>query len=1082
MTAGFCKSQVMILACFCVASLSVTTELRGQPTISRSQPKEPNDALASFHIRDGFEMQLLAAEPLITDPVAMEYDENGNAYVAEMRDYPFTGRETDQVFAEQTASLPLGQIRLLQDLDEDGVFERSTVFADQLSWPTGIALWKGGVFVVATPDLWYLKDTDADGRADVRQRVLTGFRKFNIQAVINNLKWGIDHRLYGAGSSNGGRIHTSASDAAQALVMATGDFRFRPDQPFESFELLSGGARFGNTFDDRGNRFICNIRNPIQHVVIPRHYTARNPSATFRPAVQDVAASGDSVPVRRRSPPEPWRVLNARRLANDGTLASPRSETVAAGYMTSASGVTIYRGDAYPAEYYGSVFLGEVAGNLIHHERLIPNGVTFRSEPSDANSEFLASTDNWFRPVNFVNAPDGTLHVLDMYRETIEHPWSIPDDIKAQLDLESGRDRGRIYRLAPRGFRLRKPPRLGAETTAALVGYLRDGRSWYRETAHRLIFERRDSDAVEPLRRLLHDRLSSGSATPNVSSRSTASGNTASAEGETAVEGRSPDVHATARLLALWSLEGLQSLTEDDLRRCLHDPDPGVRAQAVLLAESKLQDHSSLIPELLTRATDDDVIVRYQIAMTLGVRLQDESTTGSVPDSLSPASLDAVRALAKIARRDAADVFVQAAVLSSSGQVSVPLISELLRPSGASENSAIATAPPVDSLMHDLAAVVGVRAKEDEINALLDVVAQYVNADSAEAAKPAVLSASENSRPRLFAITSGLGKGLKRSGLALTDVLSMARSPGAELLRSVLEESAQRLAVSPDDPSAVIDDLKHRAELLAYSDFGTAERLLTPWLRSIQSADMQAVAIRVLAGYGDEKLVPTLIDVYRALRPSARNEVVETLLSRAQWHPQLLTAVEHGTIAVFDIPQLRRNLLLRSADSAVKERAVKLFSAALASRRDVVDRYRDALPMLQADHQQGEIVFRRECQTCHRVGTAGQELGPNLATIRNRTPEEVLLHILDPNREVAPNYVAQAILLTDGRSLSGIVTAEDAGTLTVKSTAGSESVISRAEITEINSTGQSLMPVGFEQRITLQEMSSLLEFLLQPSP
>ncbi len=138
--------------------------------------------------------------------------------------------------------------------------------------------------------------------------------------------------------------------------------------------------------------------------------------------------------------------------------------------------------------------------------------------------------------------------------------------------------------------------------------------------------------------------------------------------------------------------------------------------------------------------------------------------------------------------------------------------------------------------------------------------------------------------------------------------------------------------------------------------------------------------------------------------------------------------------------------------------------------------------MLQADLQQGETVFRRECQTCHRAGTAGQELGPNLATIRNRTPEEVLLHILDPNREVAPNYVAQAILLTDGRSLTGIVTAEDAGTLTVKSTAGSESVISRSEITEINSTGQSLMPVGFEQRITPQEMSSLLEFLLKASP
>ena len=123
-----------------------------------------------------------------------------------------------------------------------------------------------------------------------------------------------------------------------------------------------------------------------------------------------------------------------------------RSETIAAGYVTSAAGVTIYRGTAYPKAYYGNVFIGEVAGNLIHREVVEASGVTFRSHRVEDKCEFVASTDNWFRPVNFVNAPDGTLHVLDMYRETIEHPWSMPDDLKARLDLTSGRDRGRLYR------------------------------------------------------------------------------------------------------------------------------------------------------------------------------------------------------------------------------------------------------------------------------------------------------------------------------------------------------------------------------------------------------------------------------------------------------------------------------------------------------------------------------------------------------------------------------------------------------------------------------------------------------------
>ncbi len=155
----------------------------------------------------------------------------------------------------------------------------------------------------------------------------------------------------------------------------------------------------------------------------------------------------------RISPPEPWRELRARRWAAVGK-AMPRSELVGAGYLTSSAGVTDYRGDAYPEPYQGNLFLGEVANNLIHRMAVEPQGVTFRACRADPKAEFIASTDTWFRPVNFVNAPDGTLHLLDMYRETIEHPWSIPDDIRGLLDLRSGEDRGRIYRIAPPKFRL----------------------------------------------------------------------------------------------------------------------------------------------------------------------------------------------------------------------------------------------------------------------------------------------------------------------------------------------------------------------------------------------------------------------------------------------------------------------------------------------------------------------------------------------------------------------------------------------------------------------------------------------------
>src|SRR5689334_10885055 len=171
------------------------------PDFARVLPTPPDNAEATFRCLGGFRMQLLAAEPLVTDPVAMCYDEDGRAYVAEMNDYPYTDPKTHQAWKENTTDAPIGKIRLLIDTDGDGVFDKSTVFAEGLSWPTGVACYKGGVFVCATPDVWYFKDNDGDGKADYKRKIFTGFRKFNVQAVMNNLVWGLDNKLYGAGGT-----------------------------------------------------------------------------------------------------------------------------------------------------------------------------------------------------------------------------------------------------------------------------------------------------------------------------------------------------------------------------------------------------------------------------------------------------------------------------------------------------------------------------------------------------------------------------------------------------------------------------------------------------------------------------------------------------------------------------------------------------------------------------------------------------------------------------------------------------------------------------------------------------------------
>ena len=981
--------------------------------LPRVAPKEPADALKTFETLDGFQMELLAAEPLVADPVAMVYDENGLAYVVEMSDYPYTDKSNDKPFVERTDDLPLGKVRVLEDTDGDGRFDRSAVFAQDLSWPTGLAPWKGGVFVAATPDVWYLKDTDGDHRADVRRKVFSGFRKFNVQAVMNNLAWGLDHRIYGAGSSNGGQIRPADQPQAPAWALGRNDFRFDPRD--ETFELLSGGARFGNTFDDWGNRFVCNIRNPVQHVVLPSRYLARNTYLPVAAAVHDAAAASDTLPVYRISPPEAWRVVRAARWSAEANPV-PRSETSAVGYFTSTSGVTIYRGAAYPAKYYGNAFLGEVAANVVHRQVLSSDGVTFRAERGDLQTEFVRSTDNWFRPVNFVNAPDGTLHVLDMYRETIEHPWSIPDDIKAQLDLESGRDRGRIYRLSPPGFQPPAPPRLGGATDAELVEQLENPNAWWRETAHRLLFERQSPAAVAPLRTLLS-------------------------------EGRTP----LARLHALWSLEGLAALTDDDVLTALADGSPGIRAHGVRLAEPWLRTTPRLAARVVALADDDAIRVRFQVAFSLG------ELFGPQPAASADASA-ALSALSNIARRDAADLWVRTAVLSSAGESAAALLADLL-----ADRRFVARGEAL-GFLQDLAAVVGARPRP---------------ADTAEALRS--IAAIDDEGEAQSALLVGLAAGLKRSGARLPNgILSEEFAPAGTSVARLIARQTARARRLIGDADAPLDHRRRAIELLAITDYETSAPPLAALLSPREPQAMQLAAVRALSGYAGPPVANLLLQNYAALTPGVRGEIVQALLARRERIAALFDALQERRVNIADIPAARRKLLLEHADDEIRRRAAALFSQdAPTPRRQVLDEYRSALAV-PGSRPRGEQVFQRECQACHRMGDRGHEVGPNMLSIKHRTREEVLTHVLDPNREVPPNFQEYVVLLDDGRVVTGMVAEETATSVTLRRAERIDETILRRNIDEMSGTGHSLMPEGLEKKINQQEMADLLEYLLGP--
>jgi putative membrane-bound dehydrogenase-like protein len=992
--------------------VSILALVRGVPaadgplSFPRIPPTLPADAPKSFEVLDRFRMQLIAAEPLIASPVALEYDEHGQGWVLEMRDYPFTDKNTDKPFAEKTADLPLGRIRILRDTNGDGVFDESRIFADDISWPTGLAFWKGGAIVAATPDIWYFKDTDGDGRADVREKLFVGFRKYNIQAVINNLKWGLDHQIYGAGGANGGKITSPREEQATPVLLATNDFRINPVTT--RLELLSGGARFGMTFDDWGNRFICSIRNPVIHVVLPAHYLARNPSVPFQKAIFDAADAGDTLPVYRISPPEAWRRLRAQRWSGDAEgLAYPRSELVPDGYFTSACGVTIYRGSAYPPEFYGQAFLADVAANLVHRQALSPFGVTFRARRIDDKTEFVRSTDIWFRPVNFVNAPDGTLHVVDMYRETIEHPWSIPEDIKAALDLESGREQGRLWRLEPPDFKVPPPAQLGSASTSELVTLLEHRNSWQRETAHRLLFERQDSSAVEPLRKLLE-----ASALP------------------------------LARLHALWSLDGLTALTPADIGRGLSDPVAGIREHSVRLAEARFNAQADLVKSVLALAADSDPRVRFQVAFSLG----------GVPDDAG------TEALVRIARQDAGDEHVRAAILSSSAGRAGRLVSSLLDDR---EFTLQATSRP---LLRMLAQAVGAGKSKDDLKIVSKAL---VDAPT-----------NDQTRPWKTEVLGGLGEGVKRSGKTLASIFSDVEPRASVLLAELLRDAA-RLAI---DPTVDLPERVQATQILGFGDYATAKEPLLACLDARQPLALQQMAIRTLAAYSDADVARRLIGDWRTFSPPVRIEVIEALLARVERIPLLLDEVEHGRIGVGQVSPIRRALLMKHADPQIRDRAKVLFAPeAPGPRQDVIREYSQQLSSLQGVAERGRVTLERECLTCHRLAGKGVEVGPNLETIRHHAAGQVLANILDPNREVSPNYVEYVVVTNDGRISTGLLSAETATSVTLRRANDVQETILRGNIEEISGSGRSLMPEGLEKKIAPQEMADLLAFILGPA-
>jgi putative heme-binding domain-containing protein len=776
-------------------------------------------------------------------------------------------------------------------------------------------------------------------------------------------------------------------------------------------EFLTGGRQFGHSMDDWGHRFVCSNSDHIQHVVFEKRDLAGDSGVSVPRVIRSIAAEGPAAPVFRKSPAEPWRIVRTRRRAADPEYRKrlPATELVAIGFFTSATGVTVYRGDAYPEAFRGNVFIGDVGGNLVHRKTLTPDGASFVATRADEGVEFLTSTDTWFRPVNFVNAPDGCLYILDMYRETIEHPRSIPEDIKAHLDLESGDDRGRIWRLSPPGWTFMPPPRLGELASAELVMHLESANAWHRETAQRLLWERQDEAVIPDLR-----KMARSSSSP------------------------------LGRLHALQTLEGLGALNAEDLTAVLADEDSRLQARALVMLTAAMEepghpyavgDKMAAALSSLVRQSCGEVAFRCALALRhLGRPLGDALWH-------------------ELAMKDALDPDTQAALLMAATDGRAELVRKL------------AASPEVAKtrLMLDLTEMIGASGDIEEAVDLLEVVCDV-------SGRPAL-------QQRLL---TAVGRGLRRRTRSLADVLesSALSAEHREAVAEILRSSAQ---IAGDDRRSD-DDREQAIQSLAYAPWALAGPVLDELMTPQTPRRLQQAAIAALHQHSGRQPGEVLIEHWASFSPAAREAAISAMLSQTVRTQALLQAIADGAISGGDLNALDRQLLLNHPNQNIREQADNVFGQEVSSDRTaVIARYEETLAST-GDADRGEAVFRKSCANCHRLGDEGHAVGPDLVSVKNKSARDLLIAVLDPNRERQPNFTSYTLLTDDGRVVTGIISAEDAQSVTLRMAEGKEETVLRENIDLLRDTAVSLMPDGMEKDLTPEQVADVIAFILGEPP
>ncbi len=1008
-------------------------------------PLSPEEAVAKMTVPEGFSVEVVAAEPDVVNPVAMCIDEKGRFWITESLEYP-----------RKSPGPGRDRVKVLEDTDGDGKVDKTTIFADGLNIPSGIAVGYGGVWVANSPDLLFMQDTDGDLKADKIETVVTGFGRTDTHELPNSLTWGPDGWLYGLnGVFNYCDVKYAETNPNFDVEHPGWKFTcamFRIHPRTRKFEIFAEGTSnpWGIAINEDGEFFIsaCVIDH-LWHIVETGYYTRQGGPY----------------------PPHTWPM---------GSIVEHKHQKAA------YCGITWFDSDAYPEEYRGVLYMGNIHGGCINADIAERHGSTYKAKPHPGfppkpgawdNDEydlirktgdkddpkladFLTANDAWFMPVVQKVGPDGCLYILDWYDR-----YHCYQDANADPDGVE-RVKGRLYRVRYKDTPHTQPFDLATKSDDELIALLGDPNVFIRSTARRVLAERLSStvsrkarSTVTRLEKVLSDTTES----------------------------------QLRRLQALWTLASAEKLDRILCLGLLQDESNEIRRWCVKFCCELVPNQSeseALVLAIGFPSKRHPAPVLLQMASSYPKMIERIGRRG---DPKREFDLDPMfLALLVVARAGEGDPAIQQVAWRNLSQFigfspmdfnqSVERVRDRGGLSGLEGILPRAITPIADATarLH----------REDWIGGYFEAVVGDSNLDPSISAEclnqiiTRILDGQVNEEA-MFNLRSRLNKLIPDVAESEDEQLAFA----AASIGAIWGDDAMRARVRDEmsDSDAPQDRRMTAIRILIHlndsSAFLFAEQVLeNPDL----PLNFRGDVINAIASHEGAKVAEILMRVFEKLDQEMKPKALEVLTQRASWSAALLKAIEAKQV---DKDALNLNQIARVAsfkDEVVKALVAKVYGQVRtgrgADRQKIVNRQRDFLHGTPGDPERGALAFKKVCAQCHKIYGEGAEVGPDITRNGRNNWQQLLTNVFDPSAVIGPGYQARILVTDEGRVLTGLAVEESDQRVVLKIQGGKIETIPRDQIEEYKVSEVSMMPEQLEKQLIPQEIADLFAYLALDKP